>query len=42
MQFSHMQLIIAAFVAVLETRSVGSTWQKREREKFELQSTSKK
>ena len=35
-----MQLIKAAFVAVLETRSVGSTWLQREREKFELRSIS--
>ena len=36
--FTHLQLIKAAFVAVLETRSVGSTWPQRER--FELRSKS--
>ena len=30
---SHLQLIKAAFVAVLETRSVGSTWLQKERER---------
>ena len=38
--FTHLQLIKAAFVAVLETRSVGSTWPQRDREKFELRSKS--
>ena len=43
MLFTHLQLIKAAFVAVLETRSVGSTWlqRERERERFELRSKSK-
>ena len=30
---THLQLIKAAFVAVLKTRSIGSTWQQRERER---------
>ena len=34
--FTHLQLIKAAFLAVLETRNVGSTWLQREREIFEL------
>ena len=34
--FTHLQLIKAAFLAVLETRSVGSTWLQRERDIFEL------
>ena len=33
-RFTHLQLIKAAFVAVLETRSVGSTWLQRERERY--------
>ena len=31
-RFTYLQLIKAAFVAVLETRSVGSTWLQRERD----------
>ena len=31
--FTHLQLIKAPFVAVLETRSVGSTWLHREGER---------
>ena len=31
--FTHLQLIKAAFVAVLGTRSVGRTWLQRERER---------
>ena len=30
-RFTHLQLIKAAFVVVLETRSIGSTWLQRER-----------
>ena len=32
MWFTHLQLIKAAFLAVLETRSIGSTWLQRERD----------
>ena len=35
-RFTHLQLIQAAFVAVLETRCAGSTWLQRKREKCEL------
>ena len=40
MRFTRLQLIKAAFVAVLEMRSARSTWPQREREKFEFQSKS--